>query len=60
MGYSQGCWIFDALLLEEDYDLFSELEPEVVSSINRAGVDDLTPVDKFFEMNGENIFITEV
>lgn len=50
----------DALLFEEDYDLFSELEPEHTSSIRTAGVDDLTPVDKFFDMNGENIFITEV
>ena len=47
---------FDAM---DDAVLFSELEDEtVVSELNRAGMDDGTPVDTFIEANGDYIYVT--
>lgn len=49
---------------EDVYDLgetvsLEELEPYEQSQMGRAGVDPLTPVDGFINMNGDTAFITE-
>jgi hypothetical protein len=42
--------VFDRLGLDDD------TEP---TPLNRAGIDDLTPVDTFMNANGDYIFVTE-
>lgn len=49
---------------EDVYDLdetvsLEELEPYEQSQMERAGIDPLTPVDGFINMNGDTAFITE-
>ena len=36
-----------------------ELETQHTSSMNRAGMDDLTPVDTFLRANGDYVYITQ-
>ena len=49
----------DALAVRSHVVPFSELEDEQVSPLNRAGMDDLTPVDTFIGANGGHIYVTE-
>lgn len=45
---------------QDDNISLDELEPNEQSQMERAGVDPLTPVDGFINMNGDKTFITEI
>ena len=46
------------------YDVFDRLglndDTEHVTELNRAGIDDATPVDTFLNANGDYIYVTEI
>jgi len=47
---------------EDMWDIFDRLgfdEDEPVTALNRAGMDDLTPVDTMMNANGDYIYVTE-
>jgi hypothetical protein len=44
---------------QNDLISLDELEPYEQSQMERAGVDPMTPVDGFINMNGDTAFITE-
>lgn len=44
---------------QDDNISLDELEPYEQSQMERAGVDPLTPVDGYINMNGDTAFITE-
>lgn len=48
------------ILDQEDTVSLEELEDTEQSQMDRAGLDDLTPVDTFINMNGESRFVTEI
>jgi hypothetical protein len=50
---------YDAMAFDDNVVSLDDMECEAVSPLNRAGMDDLTPVDTFINANGDYIFITE-
>lgn len=51
---------FEDVLNQDDTISIEELEADEQSEMSRAGLDDLTPVDTFLNLNGESRFITEI
>jgi len=53
-------------LTEDIYDVFDRLGlnddtiTDHVTELNRAGIDDNTPVDTFLNANGDYIYVTEI